>query len=279
MQDKLGKQNFHEDVKKDFEPDTKSLEKTSQDIPKTIMETSIKNNEAIEVLDDKRLEIMNDRRIIASYSMSLLSEIINPENNSPFKLVKDSNSNIVNDLLIQNTTLVTLYDIMLTFRGTGKVLGLKGDLLKLITNKNYNVDQASLSDKNVTYDFAKEMYFDVKAQNKKSTRNQTYIKMFKLPSVMVSASGVPKTRFFSSDSIELCDRLKLLLQEKQAGKHSDTTNKKIVAIVDIFLEYKCQSTKQQKPILVKCSLLHTKKRFHARISIITLIKIDIYTQV
>ena len=31
LQDKLGKQNFHEDMKKVFQPVTKSLENTSQD--------------------------------------------------------------------------------------------------------------------------------------------------------------------------------------------------------------------------------------------------------
>ena len=53
LQDKLGKQNFHEDMKKVFEPITKSLENTSQDITKTITETSVKNNQAIENLDNK----------------------------------------------------------------------------------------------------------------------------------------------------------------------------------------------------------------------------------
>ena len=42
LQDKLDKQNFHEDMKKMFEPVTKSLENTSQDITKAITETSIK---------------------------------------------------------------------------------------------------------------------------------------------------------------------------------------------------------------------------------------------
>ena len=103
LQDKLGKQNFHEDMKKIFEPVTKSLENTSQDITKTITESSIKNNQAIENLNSKRLEIMNDRGIIASYLLSPLSKITNPENTSLFKLVKDSTSNRVNDLLIHNT--------------------------------------------------------------------------------------------------------------------------------------------------------------------------------
>ena len=42
LQDKLGKQNFHEDMKKVFEPVTKSIENTSQNITKTIAETSFK---------------------------------------------------------------------------------------------------------------------------------------------------------------------------------------------------------------------------------------------
>ena len=66
LQNKLGKQNFHEDMKKVFEPVTKSLENTSEDITKTITETSIKNNQAIENLNNK-LQIMNDRGILATY--------------------------------------------------------------------------------------------------------------------------------------------------------------------------------------------------------------------
>ena len=42
IQDKLGKQNFHEDMTNVFEPVTKSLENTSQVITKTITETSFK---------------------------------------------------------------------------------------------------------------------------------------------------------------------------------------------------------------------------------------------
>ena len=88
LQNKLGKRNLHEDMKKIFKPVTKSLENTSQDITKTITETSIKNNQAIEKLNNTLLEIMNDRGILASYLMSPLSEITNLENTSHFKLVK-----------------------------------------------------------------------------------------------------------------------------------------------------------------------------------------------
>ena len=82
-------------MKKVFEPITKSLENTSQDITKTITETSNKNNKAIENLNNKLLEIMNDRGILATNLMSPLSKIFNPENTSQFKLVKDCSSKTV----------------------------------------------------------------------------------------------------------------------------------------------------------------------------------------
>ena len=255
LQERLGKQNFHEDLKKVFEPVTKSHENTSQDITKTITENSNKNNQAIENLNNKLLEIMNDRGIIISYLLSPLAKITNPENTTHFKLVKDSSSNRVNDLLIRNTIPITLHDNLLTFRDTNKVFELKGDLLKMITNKNYNFDLASLQDKKIMYDFAEEMHFDMKAQGNKSTRDRTLIKLLKSPGLMVSASGVSITIFLSSDPDELCNRIKLLLQEKQAGNNSDKNNQENVAIVDKLIEYKCISMKQHKQILLKCNLL------------------------
>ena len=44
LHDKLVKQNFHENMKKIFEPVTKTPENTSQDITKTITETSKKSS-------------------------------------------------------------------------------------------------------------------------------------------------------------------------------------------------------------------------------------------
>ena len=125
----------------------------------------------------------------------------------------------------------------------------------MITNNNYIVNHASLSDKNLMYDYAKERHIDSRAPGRKSTRDSTLILLSKSPGLMVSASGVSKTKFLSSDPNELCDRLKLLLQEKQAGKNSKIINDEIVAMVDTFLEYKCISIKQHKQLLFKCSLL------------------------
>ena len=256
LQDKLGEQNFHEDMKKVFEPVTKSLENTSENLTKAISESSKENNQLLENANHKLLEIMNDRGILATYLMSPLSKITNPENKSQFKLVKDSNSNRVNDLLMKNKIPITLYGNILTFRDTGKEFEITGDLLKMITNSKYNVNHASLADKKLMYDFAKEMHFDMKAAGNKSVRDRTLINLLKSPSLIVSASGVSKTIFLSSDPDELCNRLKLLLEEKHAGNNSDIINEEIVAIIDKLLEYKCITKKQHKQILVKCNLIN-----------------------
>ena len=103
LQDKLGKLNFHEDMKKVFAPVTYTIEITSEDLTKTMMLTSKENNKALEHLNDKLLEKLKDRGAIASYLLSPLSKITNPGNTSHFRLIKDSNSNRVNALLIHNT--------------------------------------------------------------------------------------------------------------------------------------------------------------------------------
>ena len=53
---------------------------------------------------------MNDRGILATYLMSHLSKITNPENSSQLELVKDPILNRINDLLIHNTLPVTLFN-------------------------------------------------------------------------------------------------------------------------------------------------------------------------
>ena len=123
----------------------------------------------------------------------------------------------------------------------------------MITNSKFNVDLASLADKKLMYNFAKEKHFDERRVGNKSTRDRTLIKLLNSPAIL--ASGVSKTIFLSSDPNELCDRLKLLLQEKQAGNNSDIINDKIVVIIDKLLEYKCITKKQHKQILIKCNLL------------------------
>ena len=67
FQDKLGKRNFHEDTKKVFEPVTDIVEDVYKDVTKTMTETSIKNNKALEKLNDKLLELLEDSGMIAHF--------------------------------------------------------------------------------------------------------------------------------------------------------------------------------------------------------------------
>ena len=84
LQDKLGKQNFHKDMKKVFEPMTDAIKNTSENITKTSSEKSINNNKAIENLNEKILELMNDKGMIAPYLASSLVILFKPENKSQF---------------------------------------------------------------------------------------------------------------------------------------------------------------------------------------------------
>ena len=253
LQDKLGEQNFHEDMKKVFEPVTKSLKNTSENVTKTLIETSNNNNKALENLNEKILELMDDKGLIAPYLTSSLVEMFKKDNKSQFRLRKDHNSTKMNDFLIHGTIPVTIFSNMMTFRDSNKSFKLEGDLLKVITNHKFNADNSSQQDKKLIYEFAKEMNYDTKSTGRPSTRHTSIIKILESPAIM--ASGVSKTIILSSDPNELCDRLKLLLQEKQAGNNSDIINEETVAIVDKLLEYKCISKKQHKQILFKCNLL------------------------
>ena len=251
--DKLGKQNFHEDMTKVFEPLTDTLKKTSDNIAKFFTENSINNNKAIENLNEKILELMNDNGLIAPYLTTSLFEVFKKDNKSQFRLRKDPNSTKLIVFLIHGTIPVTICSNMITFRDSNKTFRLEGDLLKVITNYNFNVDHSSPQDKKLFYEFAKEMKYDINSTGRPSVRHNSMIRLLDQPAIM--ASGFSTTIILSSDSNELCDRLKLLLQEKQAGNNFNIINQEIVAIVDKILEYKCISKKQHKQILIKCNLL------------------------
>ena len=60
------------------------------------------------------------------------------------------------------------------------------------------------------------------------------------------------TKFLSFDLNKLRYRLKLILQEKQAGYNSDLIIEGIVALADNLLEYKCISKKEHNLLLSKC---------------------------
>ena len=88
FQDKLGKQNFHENMEEVIEPLTDTLKKTSENITKTITENSINNNKAIENLNEKILELMNDKGLIAPYVTTSLVEVFKKDNKMSISIKK-----------------------------------------------------------------------------------------------------------------------------------------------------------------------------------------------
>ena len=90
------------------------------------------------------------------------------------------------------------------------------------------------------YEFAKEMYFVVKAPGNKSITDRTLIKLLESPAIM--ASGI-STMFLPEYPNELCNRIKILLQEKQAGSNSDMIDEEVIALSEKLLEYKCKPKK------------------------------------
>ena len=179
---------------------------------------------------------MNNRSILASYLLSLLYKITNPEQTSQFQLVKDLNSNRVNDFLLNKTKAVTIYNNLLTYRDRNKKFELQGDRLTVTTNKNYNVDLANLPDKKLMYEFAMKKSCDEKTLGNKSVRENFFINLLQSPVIVASEIS---TKILSKNPNELCDRLKLLLQEKKPRKNNFVIiNEEVFATTDKFLQYK-----------------------------------------
>ena len=126
---------------------------------------------------------------------------------------------------------------------------MNGDHIKMITNENFNVDLATISDIKTFFDSTKEMFFDQKALGNNIIRDKSFKRLLKSSAIM--GSGI-STLFLSENLDELCDGLKFLLEEKQAGNISDFFNVESIALADELLEYKRASTKQHKVLVVKC---------------------------
>ena len=85
--------------------------------------------------------------MMAPFLASTSVNLFKPENKSQFILIKDFNSRKMNDFLIQGNIQVYLYSDMLTFRDSNKSFILDRDLLKKVTNYNFNVDHSNQQDR------------------------------------------------------------------------------------------------------------------------------------
>ena len=88
MIEKLGKQGYHYDIKESFEPITKTVTDSNQ---KQLEETK-SNSKALENFNEKVLESMNDKGMIAPYLASSSVNLFKPENKSHIKVTKELSS-------------------------------------------------------------------------------------------------------------------------------------------------------------------------------------------
>ena len=86
--EKLGKQRYHSDRKELFQPIKISIKDFSEDVTRTMIEISKEDNKALTSLNNTLLGIVIDRGLIASYLLSPLSQVTNPEKTNRFKFSK-----------------------------------------------------------------------------------------------------------------------------------------------------------------------------------------------
>ena len=93
----------------------------------------------------------------------------------------------------------------------------------------------------------------------KDTRDKFFLKRLQSPVIMASSLKKKQNQklvlqhFLSSYLHGFCDRLKLLLQHKQAGIIFNIIIEEIVAISDNLQKYRSISTKQHRLLLLECS--------------------------
>ena len=77
--------------------------------------------------------------------------------------------------------------------------------METITNFDFNVSLSNTRDQEITYEFGKEVIFDIKQKGRKSNKDKCPIKLLK--SLANMASGI-STKILSSDPNDLCGREK-----------------------------------------------------------------------
>ena len=145
-----------------FEPVTDTFKNTSENLTKNLTEIYIKENKAIEVLNENVLELMNDKGMLDPFLPSSLFNRFKPENTSQFKLTKNPNLIRINGFLIIRRIPVTLCSNMLTFRDSINSIKMDEDLLETKTKYIFNVTHFNPQDQKLFCEFGKGMNFDIR---------------------------------------------------------------------------------------------------------------------
>ena len=74
--------------------------------------------------------------------------------------------------LVDTSIPITRYSNMLTFTDTNQSFKTDGDLLKIMTNYNFNFDHSNPQDQKVICEFGKKMKFDIEQKGRKSPQKR-----------------------------------------------------------------------------------------------------------
>ena len=159
--EKLGKQGYHYDIKELFEPITKAVTDSNQKLHDETKSTT----KAIENLDEseknnKTLESRNEHEVLHSSLIRPIAKLLVPRNKSQFRLLDDPVSDKWNAYKM-NGEKVTLYDDKLLFRDSGVVFTLRGNILSMITDYDFNKTESP--DAKQIINVLDEMHFSTRA--------------------------------------------------------------------------------------------------------------------
>ena len=92
-----------------------------------------------------------------------IAKLLVPKNKSQFRIYDDLHSDTWNDYIL-HAEKGTIYDNKLLFRDTGVAFMLKGDILSMITDYDFN--KTDSPDEKQIINFLPDLYFDVHAKGK-----------------------------------------------------------------------------------------------------------------
>ena len=125
-------------------------------------------------------------------------------------MVDDPDSDDWNDFLM-NKEKVRVYDDKLGFRDSGVVFTLKGDILSMINDYDFNKTDSPEAKQSII--FLDEMHIDMYAKSKR-TRDTNLIKNYYNKRILL-ASGLHEAILLSENPNELCDRLRSRIRENK----------------------------------------------------------------
>ena len=278
LKEKLGKQDFHYDMEEVFEPVTENQKQNQtkqqelsekqiqalRDSTQTTTQAIENQTRAIEHSSDilnknlqKSIKDANSNQVDSSI-VKTVSNLLNDKNKSQFSLEPvEGSSNLFTINAITNPQQVLIKVSTMTFEN-GNTYNLNDpDLSYFITNTQLD---KGIQNKNLIYNFLKDMKYDLNYGDKKSKRYyfiKDLINQYTYRDQQSQLGSGLNFIFLPSDPDELVDQLKLLYFEKVGGNDNPMLSEQIIAIADKLLQYQCITTKQHQNMHSTFGLIST----------------------